>query len=227
MADQTAQETARENMVDSQVRPNLVRDSRVISAMRALPREAFAPAGAFAYADTDLDLGQGRYMLSPLVTARLAQLVLLAINPTITPATNPAHVLVVGAGSGYTAALLSACGAQVVALEEETRLDTGALARFAPNVEAVTGKLAAGWPSSGPYDAILIEGAVLDIPQVFAAQLTRGGRLVTIMADHDERDGLGRGVVAELTANGFATVKIFDCTARILPSFRRASEFAL
>jgi protein-L-isoaspartate(D-aspartate) O-methyltransferase len=218
MADRTAQDTARANMVDSQVRPNLVHDTRVIEAMRALPREAFAPSGAFAYADADLDLGQGRYLLSPLVTARLAQLVL---------ETSPAHVLVVGAGSGYAAALLAACGAQVVALEEETRLDTGALARLAPKVEAVTGKLAAGWPSSGPYDAILIEGAVPSIPETFAAQLTPGGRLVTIMADHDEPAGLGRGVVASATGNGFAAVKMFDCTARILPSFRRAPEFAL
>jgi protein-L-isoaspartate(D-aspartate) O-methyltransferase len=218
MADQTAQDIARENMVDSQVRPNLVQDARVIDAMRALPREVFAPAGAFAYADTDLDLGQGRYLLAPLITARLAQLVL---------ATNPTHVLVVGAGSGYTAALLAACGAQVVALEEETRLDTGALARLAPSVEAVTGKLAAGWPAGGPYDAILIEGAVPSIPEIFAAQLTPGGRLVTILADCDEPAGLGRGVVASATGNGFAMVKMFDCTARILPSFRRAPEFTL
>ena len=123
MADQTAHDTARETMVDSQVRPSLVHDSRVIEAMRALPREAFAPSGAVAYADTDLDLGQGRYLLSPLVTARLAQLVMT---------TNPAHVLVVGAGSGYTAALLAACGAQVVALEEDTRLETGALRPICP-----------------------------------------------------------------------------------------------
>jgi protein-L-isoaspartate(D-aspartate) O-methyltransferase len=218
MADQTAHEIAREKMVDSQVRPSLAHDSRVISAMRALPREAFAPLGAFAYADADVDLGQGRYMLSPLVTARLAQLVM---------ATNPAHVLVVGAGSGYTAALLEACGAQVVALEEEARLDTGALARVAPKVEAVTGKLAAGWPAAGPYDAILIEGAVPAIPQIFAAQLTKAGRLVTILADHDEPAGLGRGVVAEASGNGFAMVKMFDCTARILPCFRRAPEFTL
>jgi protein-L-isoaspartate(D-aspartate) O-methyltransferase len=216
MADQTAHDIAREKMVDSQVRPNLVHDNRVISAMRSLPREAFAPLGALAYADSDLDLGQGRYMLSPLVTARLAQLVM---------ASNPAHVLVVGAGSGYTSALLEACGAQVVALEEETRLATGALARFAPNVEAVTGKLAAGWPASGPYDAILIEGAVPAIPEIFAAQLTQGGRLVTILADHDEPVGLGRGVVAEATGNGFAVVKLFDCTARMLPCFRPAPAF--
>jgi protein-L-isoaspartate(D-aspartate) O-methyltransferase len=218
MADQTAHEIAREKMVDSQVRPSLAHDSRVISAMRTLPREAFAPSGAFAYADADIDLGQGRYMLSPLVTARLAQLVM---------ATNPAHVLVVGAGSGYTAALLEACGAQVVALEEEPRLGTGALARVAPKVEVVTGKLAAGWPAAGPYDAILIEGAVPAIPEIFAAQLTKGGRLVTILADQDEPAGLGRGVVAEASSKGFAVVKMFDCTARILPCFRRAPEFTL
>ena len=182
MANQTAHDIAREKMVDSQVRPNLVGiDDRIIDAMRALPREAFAPAGAFAYADADIDLGQGRYLLSPMVTARLVQLVM---------ATDPAHVLVVGAGSGYAAAVLAACGAQVVALEEETRLDTGALAQFAPKVEAVTGKLAAGWPASGPYDAIFLDGAVPAIPAIFAAQLTPGGRVVTILADHDEPAGL-------------------------------------
>jgi protein-L-isoaspartate(D-aspartate) O-methyltransferase len=218
MANQTAQDIAREKMVDSQVRPNEVSDSRVIAAMRALPREAFAPSGALAYADADVALGQGRYLLSPMLTARLAQLVM---------ATNPAHVLVVGAGAGYTAAVLESCGAQVVALEEDASLNTGALARVAPKVEAVTGKLAAGWPASGPYDAILIEGAVPAIPEIFAAQLTKGGRLVTILADHDEPAGLGRGVVAEATDNGFAAVRMFDCTARILPSFHRAPEFTL
>src|ERR1700721_2492400 len=68
--------------------------------------------------------------------------------------------------------------------------------------------------ASGPYEAILIEGAVPAIPEIFAAQLTPGGRLVTILADHDEPAGLGRGVVAEATGNGFAMVKLFDCTAR-------------
>jgi protein-L-isoaspartate(D-aspartate) O-methyltransferase len=208
---------AREKMVDCQVRPNQVSDRRVLSAMRSLPREAFAPPGAFVYSDADIPLGQGRYLLSPMVTARLAQLVM---------ANSPAHVLVVAAGTGYMAALLDACGAKVVALEEEERLNTGALAQTAPNVELVAGKLKSGWPAGGPYDAILIEGAVPAIPGGFAAQLMPEGRLVTILADGPEETGLGRAVIAEAVGNHFATAKMFDCTARVLPAFRRAPVFS-
>ncbi|HUW81156.1 MAG TPA: protein-L-isoaspartate(D-aspartate) O-methyltransferase [Acidocella sp.] len=218
MADLIAAGIAREKMVDSQVRPNQVNDRRVIGTMRELPREAFAPAGSFAYTDADIDLGQGRFMLSPMVAARLAQLVMT---------NNPEHVLVVGAGSGYLAAILAACGAQVVALEEDPRLNAGALAKYAPDVEAVPGKLTAGYPSGGPYDVILIEGAVQAIPDNFAAQLTPAGRIITILADSADPAGLGRAVVAEYVGGGFATAKIFDCTARPLPAFLRAPVFSL
>lgn len=216
MADQTAQGIAREHMVESQIRPNQVNDRRVIGAMRALPRERFAPPGVQAYCDADINLGHGRYLLAPMVTARLAQLAL---------AGDPAQVLVVGAGSGYLAAILGASGAKVVALEEEARLSTGALAEYAPSVEAVAGKLAAGWPAGGPYDVILIEGSVPEIPAVFAAQLAPLGRIVTILADGPEPNGLGRVVVAEPGGSGFSALKMFDCTARILPAFQRAPAF--
>jgi len=216
MAQPPAHETARNLMVDSQVRPNQVNDRRIIAAMRQLPREDFAPAGAQAYADADILLGKGRYMLAPMVIARLTQLVM---------ADNPAHVLVVGAGSGYGAAILSLSGAHVIALEEEADLTGPALAKCAAGVEEVTGPLINGWPAGGPYDVILIDGGVSEIPKHFAGQLKPGGRLITILADRPAPAGLGRAVIATPAQGGFATIPAFDCTARVIPAFLPVPSF--
>jgi protein-L-isoaspartate(D-aspartate) O-methyltransferase len=207
---------ARAHMVDSQVRPNQVSDPRVIAAMRRLPREAFAPPGTRPYADADIDLGGGRYFLAPLTIARLTQLVL---------AQNPKTILVIGAGAGYGAAILASAGAAVTALEEETRLDTGALAVHVEHIRRLTGKLETGDPRAAPYDAIMIEGAVTKIPEALAPQLVHHGRLVTILADDAGRSTLGRAVTAEASGQGFATAAKFDATARILPQFRAAPAF--
>ncbi len=217
MADLNALAVQRENMVDSQVRPNHVHDLRVTGAMRVLPREAFAAAGPLAYADADLPLGGGRFMLKPMVTAWLAQLALEG---------HPAHILVIGAGSGYLAAVLSLAGAEVVALEEEERLTNAALATYAPKVQAVTGRLNAGWPSGSPYDVIIIEGAVLEFPDALAVQLSPGGRVVTILADDPTPDALGRVVVAQPVDGGWSAARMFDCTARQLPQFMPTPAFS-
>ncbi len=206
----------RAHMVDSQVRPNQVSDARVIGAMRSLPREDFAPPGSRPYADADINLGNGRFMLRPLTIARLAQLVL---------AGDPKTILVVGAGAGYGAAILAAAGAAVTALDSDPALDTGALARHAPSIKRMKGKLAAGDRGAAPYDAILIEGAVVKIPESFAAQLAPNGRLVTILADTTARAGLGRIVVAEARGANFSCVKKFDATARIIPEFMPEPAF--
>jgi protein-L-isoaspartate(D-aspartate) O-methyltransferase len=209
-------QSARATMVEGQVRPNQVHDPRVIGAMRALPREAFAPSGANPYADIDLPLGEGRFMLAPMAIARMVQLVLEF---------DPEQVLVIAAGSGYGAALLAMAGAQVVALDEDARLDTGALARFVPSAKRVTGPLAEGWPPLAPYDAIMIEGAVVAVPPALAPQLKPHGRVVAIQAHGDAAVGLGAIVVAEPSVNGFACSAAFDCTARLLPSLRPAPAF--
>ncbi len=216
MADTDALVAARDYMVDSQVRPNHVHDIRIIGAMRELPREAFSPSGLLAYADADVPLGGGRFMLKPMLVAQLAQLALDA---------HPAHGLIIGAGSGYLAALLSLAGMDVVALEEEERLTTPALAAQAPKVQSVSGKLAAGWPAGSPYDVIIIEGAVMEIPANLEAQLTPGGRIVTVLADDTGHGALGRVVVAEPVAGGYATVTAFDCVARLLPQFAPVPAF--
>ena len=216
MADFDASAVMREVMVDSQVRPNEVNDLRVSEAMRLLPREAFVPSKVLAYADEDLPLGDGRFMLKPMVVARLAQLALER---------NPHHVLVIGAGSGYLAAVLSLAGVGVVALEEDARLTNDALKTYAPTVQAVLGPLAAGWGAGGPYDAIVIEGAVLEIPQALAQQLAPGGRIVTVIADDATLNAVGRAVVAEPVEHGYSSLRIFDCTPRLLPQFMPAPVF--
>lgn len=215
-------------MVETQLRPNNVNDRRVIEAMRMLPREAYVPAGALAYTDADIALGGGRVMLAPMLIARLAQLVMMA---------NPAHVLVVGAGSGYGAAVLATCGVEVVALEEEQRLAAVPGVPAVPGLKRVLSRLVLGWPAGGPYDAICIEGAVPEIPPGFAAQLRPGGRVVAILADDagpaGERSpaGLCRAVIAEPVRaegakTGFALARMFDCAARPLPAFQPAPAFS-
>ena len=178
---------ARDFMVDGQVRPNKVIDPRIIRAMRTLPRERFVPrqAQSMAYVDEDVPLGGGRYLTEPMVIARLVQLARIREGD---------RVLIVGAGPGYGAALAAACGGQVTALEQDPALLAVArplLAELAPGVTVAEGPLDQGLP--GPWDTIIIDGAVRDIPPAIAALVPVGGRLVTVI----DRDGAGQGVLAE------------------------------
>ncbi|HME24736.1 MAG TPA: methyltransferase domain-containing protein [Acetobacteraceae bacterium] len=203
---------ARNRMVDSQIRPNKVTDPRIIAAMRHLPRERFLPShlAPLAYADEDVPLGEGRALMEPAVIARLVQLTSIAAGE---------RALVVAAGTGYGAALLAACGARVTALEESAALLALArplLAEQAPSVSLVAGPLAAGWPPGAPYDVILIEGAVHDIPPAVAEQLHRQtGRLVAVLTGSA---GICQAVLAEATAVGLRPQPMFDCATAPIPS---------
>ncbi len=211
---------ARNRMVDSQIRPNRVSDLRITGAMRRLPRERFLPAALapLAYADEDVPLGNGRVLMQPMSIARLVQLAAPMRGE---------HALVVAAGVGYGAALLAACGARVVALEEDPALlglARHALTAVAPEVSLVSGALSAGWPAGAPYDLILLEGAVQSIPPALAQQLRNdGGRLVTVLCT----DGrTSHAVLAEATGAGLRAQPMFDCPAPLLPSLLPAPAFA-
>jgi protein-L-isoaspartate(D-aspartate) O-methyltransferase len=201
---------ARNRMVDSQVRPNKVTDPRIIAAMRHLPRERFLPPSlaSLAYADEDVPLGGGRVLVEPMAIARLVQLIAVSEGE---------RVLVVAAGPGYGSALLATCGARVTALEEDARLlalARSALAEFAPGVSLVSGPLAAGWPAGAPYDAVLIEGAVHEIPLALGEQLRRDvGRLVTVCTGGTG----GQAVLAEATVAGLFRQPMFDCATPPIP----------
>ena len=203
---------ARTRMVDSQIRPNKVSDPRILAAMRALPRERFLPPGLAprAYSDDDVPLGGGRVLMEPMVIARLVQL--LAPEAGM-------RALVVAAGTGYGAALLAACGVRVTALEDDPALRAIAarvLLTEAPGVDLVAGPLGAGWPAGAPYDLILIEGAVREIPPALGAQLRAdGGRLVTV---RQVAGAVGQAVLAEPTLGGLRARPMFDCATPPIPS---------
>ena len=209
--------TARDFMVDGQVRPNKVIDQRIIRAMRTLPRERFVPAEAqaIAYVDDDVPLGGGRFLTEPMVIARLVQLARIRDGD---------RVLVVGAGSGYGAALAAACGGRVTALEQDPALLAMArplLATLAPGVVVTEGPLDQGLP--GPWDVILIDGAVRDIPPALAALLPVGGRLVTVI----DRNGAGQGVLAErgAAAAALSHTAHFSCATPMLRPLVPAPSF--
>jgi protein-L-isoaspartate(D-aspartate) O-methyltransferase len=205
-------EDARNRMVDSQIRPNKVIDPRILRVMRELPRERFVPASLrpLAYADEDVPLGNGRALMEPMVLARLIQM---------TAPVAGERALVVGAGPGYGAAVLAACGVDVTALENDEALLGLArqlLPTLAPAVVIVEGTLASGWPSGAPWDIILIEGAVRDIPAPIGMQLRpNGGRLVTVSIGHGAS---GKAVLAEPTPAGLSVRPVFDCATPLIPS---------
>jgi protein-L-isoaspartate(D-aspartate) O-methyltransferase len=210
---------ARRYMVDGQVRPNKVTDTRLLDAMLTLPRERFVPQGMAdrAMVDGDVPLGEGRFLMQPMALARLAQL----LNPRAGE-----RVLVVAAGTGYGAAVLAEMGAEVVALESDGRLI--AIARRALGeltglrLRLEQGDLAAGWPEAAPYDAILIEGAVPQVPEAISSQLAEGGRLVTVLRPEGQT---GRAVLGRRTGGAFSTVPAFDCQTERLPGFSAPAGF--
>jgi protein-L-isoaspartate(D-aspartate) O-methyltransferase len=211
---------ARKCMVDSQIRPNRVTDPRILAAMRSIPRERFLPPGvqALAYADEDVPLGNNRFLMEPMVFARLLQAATLRQNE---------RVLVVGAGTGYGAAVLAACGCRVTALEEDPALLAMAakiLATEAPGVTLVSGPLAAGWSAQAPYDLVLIEGAVPEIPPALAEQTQQeSGRVMAVV---NAGGRVSQAVIAEATPLGLGVSPLFDCATPAIPSLRKAPVFA-
>ena len=210
--------TTRNWMVDGQVRPNKVTNTVIIAAMRRIAREKFLPAGqaALAYVDIAVDLGHGRAMPQPMMTGRLLQLA----DP------KPGQrALVIGAGAGYTAAVLAACGVIVTALEDNAALNAlaaGVPAADAGAVQRASGPLNAGWAVGGPFDLILLDGAADVLPDALAAQLAPNGRLIGVLVEA----GIGRAVHGMASGGKLALVPLFDCNAPALPAFSRVPQFS-
>ncbi len=210
---------ARLNMVESQLRTNKVTDESVLQAFLAIPRERFVPASlaGIAYVDDDVPLGDGRMLIEPLVLARLLQLARCGTAD---------KALVVGAATGYAAAILARLVGRVVALECDARLAATARTRLrelaVANVVLVEGPLERGHAAEAPYDVILIDGAVAAIPDAVAQQLAEGGRLVTVVKP-DER--MGQGVLMTRVEGKLSQRPMFDAATALLAGFAPAPAF--
>ena len=211
---------ARRNMVDGQLRPNRVNNAQLLAVVGALPRERFLPDGmkSVAYSDEDVPLGNGRFLMEPMVLARLIQT--LQAGPGD-------KALVVASGRGYGAALLASLVKSVVAVESDAGLagsaDQTIKALGLGNVTLVTAQAEAGMAASGPYDVILIEGSVRQIPPAILDQLAEGGRLVTVVAGAPGAMGVAQLVVKE----GGVTCgrPHFDAGTPVLPGFAPPARF--
>ncbi|WP_439815025.1 protein-L-isoaspartate O-methyltransferase family protein [Zavarzinia sp. CC-PAN008] len=208
----------RRTMIASQIKPNMVPDARIHEALDAIPREAFVPEGrqSLAYIDEDLELAPGRFLMEPRVFARLLQAVLVQPGE---------RVLLVGAGTGYGAAVLSRLGGSVVALEEDAALAVqaqGLLATLAPGVVVASGPLNQGWAAGAPYDVILFDGAVEVVPDAILAQLADQGRAAVVLAGPSP--GLGKATLYTRTPD-LGRRQLFDAAVRPLPGFARPASF--
>jgi len=210
---------ARRNMVDCQLRPHEVADPGLIAAMLEVPRECFVPANlqGIAYIDEDLAIGEGRYVMEPLVLGRLLQLAEIGPDDI---------VLDIGCGSGYSAAVIGHLAGTVVALESNSSLAITASKKFiefnCDNVAVVEGPLAGGCPAQAPFNVIFIDGAVAKVPAVITDQLKEGGRLVTVVAD---KERVGQGIVMIRSGDFIGSRAVFDATTPLLPGFAAKEEF--
>ena len=214
--------TARQKMVDGQVRTNDVTDTRILEAMLALPRELFVPESrrALAYLDLDLDVSEGdgakRFMMKPQVIAKLLQAA--EIVPTD-------KVLVVGSATGYAAALASRLAAKVTATESDPLLVAkgkeilGQLG-FA-NVTVKAGAAAEGDEADAPYNVIVLNGATEVVPERLFAQLAEGGRLVGVFAASKP----ARATIVTKSHGDLGHRPLFDAAAPVLPGMEHVPSF--
>lgn len=202
---------ARDAMVESQLRPQGVTDRGVLDAMRTVKREDFLPPATrpLAYVDRAVLMGDGRFLPAPTVLGSLlTQMMPIAGQ----------RALVVGAGTGYAAAILSAIGLQVTALESSPELAATARAN---GLDVVEGPLEAGYKKGAPYDQILIDGAVEFIPDAIVQQLANGGRLGTALVEN----GISRLIVGRKAGDAFGYLSVSDAGAPALPGFARPRTF--
>ena len=216
----TDYKTRRKIMVDTQIRPSDVTKFPIIDAFLSIPREKFVPDGKreAAYIGENFQIGQSRVILDPRTLAKLLDA--LDIN-------NDELVLDIGSGLGYSAAVVSQIAEVVIAVEDDSNLASEAeeiLSEIgADNVVFQVGKLEDGAPEHGPYDVIILQGGVEEIPGLILKQLKNGGRIGAIFVE----EGLGTAKIGFKLHDKITWRYSFNAAAPILPGFFKQKDFAL
>ncbi len=204
-------------MIESQLRVSKVADERVIRAIRQVDRTAFVPADkrALAYADANVAIAPGRALMQPLILARLLAAADIDAND---------RVLVVGAGTGYAAAVLARMAGRVIALESDNGLAGFARAALQGTayVEVVVGDLTQGYASSAPYDVIFFDGAVEHVPARLVDQLADTGVMIGVISEA----GVGRGFTARKAGSALGLNPFMDAFAPQLTAFTKPKIFS-
>lgn len=182
---------ARTNMVNNQILPSQVTDTRLTDAILKTPRELFVPLeyAGVAYSDTPIAIGNKRYLMEPAIFSRLAQLANIGAGDM---------VLDLGSGTGYSTAIFAHLAKKVISIEPEEKLASTANYTLNQlgirNAIIISETLLDGHPEGGPYQAIFLNGAVEKIPEQLIDQLADGGRLVAVVKKHKRQ---GEAVLVE------------------------------
>lgn len=212
--------SARENMVESQIRTSDVTDSGVLKAFRTIPRETFVPNShsALSYADTEINLGDDRYLLRPRDFAKMVQAAEIRSTDV---------VLDIACGRGYSTAILAKLADTVIGLESDADIVERASKLLVDNditnAAVIEGDFKSGAKEHGPFDVIFVNGAVEFIPNAWTSQLSDKGRIIAIIKD----DQVGRAHYVTSSSGAQSHRVLFDAQAHILDGFHRPVEFSL
>lgn len=210
---------AREAMINGQLRPNKVGDADLIAAIKATPRERFVPRAKrdVAYVDEDLEIIPGRWLMEPIIFARLVQAAQIKDSDA---------VLDIGCLSGYSVCVLAQLASAVVGIESDASLVEKANDNLAAmqlgNAAVLEGTLLDGYAKEAPFDVIFIGGAVERIPHALIDQLAEGGRLITVQI----KNGVGRAILGQKTAGVFGMSDFMDAQSLLLPGFELPDTFS-
>lgn len=208
---------ARYNMVECQIRPNGITDLSLISALGQVEREKFASKvnQSIAYLDEDLSIGDGRFLLEPMVLGRLLQMA--EIKPDDL-------VLDIGPGTGYSTSIIAQLAESVVGVEQddelcelasETLMELGVT-----NAAIICGKHAQGVASEAPFDVIVINGQVPEVPQELLDQMSDGGRLVAVVGCKNQ----GRATLVTKNGSKISSCTVYDASAPMLVGFEEKEQ---